>query len=641
MALVSSKTKTHLQRLIIGFALAAAMIVGSGLAAAMQPGFAFANYNEPGISTIAQVQTNGSLHVVEQRSYAFDEPYKIITWKISGLPSDVEIQIDNMRLAQLEHASGDLSEAEEPSNLDAQSVQWINLAEVSFKSSWRDLLSSTEGAASAVDEYLATQVSAGEEGLFSLPQEPSWAFDRRDDTIYIFASQLSSDGDVLIEGDYVAENAMFVYDDVAELYWDYVSTSDCAVSNVDVSIQLPVPENMPVVPGDNIRGWGHGPQGDVTISPDGVIRYEVARVQPGQYAQAHVIFPASWLINLPREMKIAHSGNRKDAVIEEEAQWTDTWVNSQVNAYTIQIAVLGICFVLILAALIVCLVFRRKSNEGKALSASDAVEPHLLDLPPSVAGRLVHWNMEDESDLVASLMDLDIKGIVSANWDASAPHDLEKVAFRITPSAKTKPLSEFERHSLNLWFDKIGGEYETITVHTIKSFASRHPMAFLEAIDEWNSELKALTAKEHLFDLRAKRAQRALMYAGAACVLLGIVSIFLIEAWCLIPFISAVVIFVLENYTGRYSEKGQLLASELEEIPQKVKDGTEFERYAPYAFESMTEEKLEELYASLSHPTNIEQFWFDPRKDEFGRKCSNTAWLMTEMLDSAVRQAQD
>ena len=84
-----------------------------------------------------------------------------------------------------------------------------------------------------------------------------------------------------------------------------------------MTLALPVPQGTEVVPGENVRAWGHGPlDGKVTVNADGTVTYAVPHVAAGQFAEARVAFPVKWLTNLSPESAALHQGeNRLDTVL--------------------------------------------------------------------------------------------------------------------------------------------------------------------------------------------------------------------------------------------------------------------------------------------------------------------------------------
>lgn len=67
-------------------------------------------------------------------------------------------------------------------------------------------------------------------------------------------------------------------------------------------------------------------------------------VNPGQYATAHVLFPASWLTHLDGKKMLANRATaRLDYAIAEEKVWTDSWSFQQEALFTTFALIAFVC----------------------------------------------------------------------------------------------------------------------------------------------------------------------------------------------------------------------------------------------------------------------------------------------------------
>lgn len=89
---------------------------------------------------------------------------------------------------------------------------------------------------------------------------------------------------------YLVRDAVFAYDDVAELYWKFVG-DQWEVPARDVSAVLTLPAGATR---EEIRAWGHGPlEGEVTILDGRTITWEVDRLPPRTFVEGRVAFPTA------------------------------------------------------------------------------------------------------------------------------------------------------------------------------------------------------------------------------------------------------------------------------------------------------------------------------------------------------------
>ena len=69
------------------------------------PQQAFArSYDMPKMDIAAEAQTDGSLHVVESRTFEFSGDYTAVWWTFNDLPDGAKVQVNGVKLALPQHA---------------------------------------------------------------------------------------------------------------------------------------------------------------------------------------------------------------------------------------------------------------------------------------------------------------------------------------------------------------------------------------------------------------------------------------------------------------------------------------------------------------------------------------------------------
>lgn len=631
------------------------------------PSKAFADLTNVSIDTTASIQTNGSIRIVEQRSIDLDEPHSAISLRFTGLPSDAELEVMSVRLIPMDDEGivGD----------------WVTLPQDSFQSGWREAF---DGKRALTTEQMDRSLAqAFQESANSLTlQDGTWSIDPLNDSLYIF---YPFEGRILVEVDAVIANAVFVYDDVAELYWDYISEDPNAeTDDVSVVVQLPVPEGVQIIPGENVLAWGHGPEGVVNITAAGTIEYTVAKVLPGQYAQAHILFPESWLTNLPREMEAAFSGTRRDAAIALEKAWTDTWSNSRVNGLTVEIVILALSALSIIAAVVLYLVFGREEKSIREARAaryernergvsqddgaceSPSTLPSLsadgsmsvLDVDAAVIGRLMRGNRISMDDLVAALMQLSHKGAMSIDLsdagsdDRSATDDASKgigldarygdLVIRMKPSGKSKLVSDVEKEAVRILFGVFADGYQMTTTKEIFEFAKKDPKAFEDAMDSWQDALSAEVDRLDLFDGRSAKVRKGMILA---CITIAVISLIVgFMGWpmpALALLVAAGCVGVLGNYTIRKKALGAELSDQVERISWSIAEmgslpGGSIERYVAYLF-AIDDRNVR--FDRIDDPTDLETLWLAPVVGRGGKLMEPRARHLADALDKASLEA--
>lgn len=487
----------NLRVLVVAF-FAVCLAIAASVVVFTQPVKAFADCSISKVSISAQVETDGSLHVIEQRTFDFDEGTSSIQWSLGGLPSNTGVEINSVRMAPI---GSDGRMAGYPQVLNS----------VPFVLQWRD--------------------SGG-------PGSDSYSYDRTQNNVYVFFG--AEGGGRLIELDYTVENGVTAYADVGEVQWRFVGESWAAASeNVTMSLALPLPSQAAVDPGDNVRAWGHGsPDGTVEINEDGSIVYTISNVGEGEYAEAHVVFPSDWLVNLPSGDAQPHRTEmRLSSVLNEEAAWVDQASRSRV----LSLALIAGCALLCAATLGVGLwAYFRFGREYEPRFKDDYwnEEPE-QGTHPAVIGRLWRWDRRSDDDFVATVMHLDAIGAVDIRLgerpsaDAGTP-DKDYLLTRGPDVGVSDPL---DRLALELLFGKIAGGAGALWFSQIGEFGEKHPRELVDAMDSWQTLLSEKTSARSFFEKKG-RQWRTRLFALAGTVLLAAVASWLI-AGNAVPFAFA------------------------------------------------------------------------------------------------------
>lgn len=438
--------------------LCACVLVVAALLALVSPSPALAAgtaYSMPEVNIQARVETNGSARIVEQRTFDFSSDCSAIKWQFDGLGEGQTRIINGVRVGRLID--------------DAIDGDWEVLNSTSFVSSWRD------GGA---------------------PSQHAYAMDLANDALYTFFG--ATQGEYVVEIDYTIYNFAAAYEDTAEISWRYLTSSWPAASeNVTVTVSLPLPLDAEVTPGQNVRAWGHGPaSGNLSVSVDGSIVCKTDCVQPGQFADVHILFPDEWLTNLNLRSIRLHSGQWKyDAAIQSETQWVDSWVRNAMYGTEFDLVCLGLGVLCLVAIMLVYLRWGRKPKAPADEQAQDAARVQAATLEeemPEVAIRLLRWNHWSNDDL------------------------------------------SFAQ-----------GVSETSDMHEINA---------------WQEALNARVRAEGLFDERSYKARNALLILAAACVAVGVLLWQVTGGRTtplVVGFVCAIAAALVANYTPRLTQKGE------------------------------------------------------------------------------------
>lgn len=516
---------------------------------ALAPGQAHAkSYTMPKVDIQAQVETDGALQVTEQRTFDFDGDFSAVWWAFDGLPQNASLKINGVRMA----------------NVDADGTvvgDWTTLPSEAFVLGWRE--------------------SGG-------PGKDSYSFDAPKNSVYVFFN--ASDDRRIIELDYTVVNGAQAYSDIGEVYWKYVGSQwKEASDNVTMTLALPVPQGTEVVPGENVRAWGHGPlDGKVTVNADGTVTYAVPHVAAGQFAEARVAFPVKWLTNLSPESAALHQGeNRLDTVLKEEKDWSDQANRTRVLSLAFVIGCGVVCVLLLAWAL------RAYFKYGREYQPRFTDE-YWRDVPdpsihPAAIGRLWRWDRESQDDFTATLMHLAHVGAIridAGSYEEPGAFGRMKTVddYYITrlPAADnvTDPI---DRRALDLLFGTLAGGADSLWFGTIKKYGEDHPQEFVDAMQGWQGALSAATNREDFFEAKGKRYQGYLIALAVVVALSGVAIWILMSNFIPLIFMipTAIALGVIGNYMPRRSVKGNELTAKSKALRNWLTDFSSLDERPP------------------------------------------------------------
>lgn len=522
--------------------------------ALMAPAAAFAaDYQCTRADLVAQVETDGSVTVTDQRIFDFsgeEEKSETLTWLYQGFPEDADLTITHVRMAALD---GD----------DNVVGDWVNLEPTTFLLSWR---------------------GGGR------PESDAWSYDQFQSKLYAFVRNLPDRA--VFEVSYSVAHAVVAYDDAADFQWLY-APRDYAVAMDDVhaTVVLPMPADAFVEPGENVRAWGHGPaDGTVDVAYDGSVKFYDPLVAPSAYAEGRVMFPVQWLTNLSDEDQLKHQGELQYYWTSRyEENWVDRGAHQKILRAGLGIGALGIALAVLVAAL---LVYARWGRERPPAFTGDYwCELPAPDRQPAVMGRLWRWNHESPDDVVATVLDMVRRGALRLRCDGEGrPEALE------IPQQGSISDEALDGTTLAL-LNALAPESESVSLRELSAAAHERPRDFLRAVRNWQERLSSLVVPENFFDLASRRAQRIMLVATGLLVLVALGALVLV-GWrvALLVLAAAAASGVLANYTMRRTPAGNELAAHEKALRNWMRDGgweaqyaemTDAERAAlvPYAYE--------------------------------------------------------
>lgn len=418
------------------------------------PGQALASdrsYQITQVDIDATVDADGTLHVVETRTFDFDGSFNGVYW--------------------------DIPTGYNPNN--GQEVE-VNV---------------TSAGESTAGSLLAFQLSdSDEDGTYSISDRGSIQ------RLKIYSAHRNEKARFTIA--YDATGIATRWQDTGELYWKFVSDGwDVESQNVTCTLHLPVPVGESVTAGQNVRAWGHGPlDGSVSFSGSDVV-FAASGVGTDEYAEMRVTFPQSWLSGLSQS-----SAGRLDSILSEEQQWADEANARRTRARILVWGTGALAAIAAVGTVVLALLKKRKYDRD---NEPDFKDKYFRDVPtsdhPAVLGALFNGGSVEGKELTATLMRLTDEGYISLEKVTTKKKGLfgDKVRedYRVTKlkgmprssgSARDKATHTVDSKTLSLLFKTISDDGEKLYFSHIESFAKKEPELYHSAYEKWEG---AVTGK--------------------------------------------------------------------------------------------------------------------------------------------------
>lgn len=447
---------------------------------------AWADYSIDKVSIDATIGSDGTLSVIEDRTFDFDGSYHGVYWKLpEGTYEGAEL---------------------------TPHIASVGIVEDGVYTEFAHNAGGIDGSFDVSDEGSYLEVK-----LYSAHEDESATFR----IVYSYPD--------------LAQR----YEDVGELYWKFVSDGwDVASDNVTCTVHLPVPSGESVEAGSNVRAWGHGPL-DASLAFDGsAIVYTVPGVGTDEYAEARIVFPESWL---PGAMQ--RSGEVLDSVMSEEQAWADEANAKRERARTMStVALVGS---LALAALFIALsvhAYLRDKREHRPQFDDEYFRDVPTDDHPAVLDALRGDGKPDGNALPASIMRLCDLGYVQLGCVVP-----EKKGFLgkkkreryyldlVKRPAGTDAAGEIDARTLLLLFDEIEGMTDgdaapsgqpRLWFSSIEKAAKDAPERYSDAIEKWEGAVTGACSKKNY--ILADNPNKKVPYACCALsIVLACILIFL------------------------------------------------------------------------------------------------------------------
>lgn len=345
--------------------------------------------------------------------------------------------------------------------------------------------------------------SNGEAGVYTVEDDGSQM------TVKVFSPHESGE-QARISVSYVIDGAVMAWSDTAELYWKFVGDGWNEPSN-DVTLTLGfAAEDHQVYAGDGsvegriwtsdelaklgVRAWGHGPlDASVQVGDmgDPVARFTVPCVDPGEYAEARVVFPTSWVPGLQ-----ASSSPRFQTVLDEESAWAEEANQRREEARRAVTAATALSIGSSAALLIAAVALRLTVFKSPRPLFQDT---YFRDVPsddhPAVISAFMRDGDVGDAAFVATLMKLTDDGVIELVHQTQPKRGLfgskdeESYSIRLVDHARAA--CPIDCDALDLYFGPGAQDGEEVRFDGVHSSADADSDAYGERLDNFKASVAA------------------------------------------------------------------------------------------------------------------------------------------------------
>ena len=339
--------------------------------------------------------------------------------------------------------------------------------------------------------------------------------------------------------EYRLKNVITRYNDIAEFYWKFFDQSNTSpIGWVRIEVLFP----NQTVSEEDLRVFGHGPShGQVSITDQEVVLYEVNGLASATMVEARILFPTSFVPEANRIVPL----DRYDRIMQEELNWAQS--SERKNTFMI-LAFLFIPVVMILNIIMAIRLYFKYDRELKPEMELDYYRELPQDITPALVSQLMSVQGAGTKDIMATLMDLTRKGYLKIEEVSS----WRKKDYRFVLLNKdTGSLKEHEENLIHWLFYGIGNG-EAVTLKEIEDYSKSSGKSswtqgsFRHQYNQWKKTVKREFKKFNYFGTSKdglKTAVRTVLWEiVSVLVLMAVAFLFRVPWYILIPLLFGVII---------------------------------------------------------------------------------------------------
>lgn len=370
-----------------------------------------------------------------------------------------------------------------------------------------------------------------------------------------------SSGKHIYEISYTVEDAIKVYSDCAELYWQFIGSNfEVPVDEVVGIVSLPTE----VETIDNMRVWGHGQlNGEITRENKQTIKFKMSPFITGTYLEVRVA------VLEPEMFTGANITSNKEMlqnIIAEETQWA-VEANAQREAIKRNKAILFWGSLVIctgIGAFFIWLAVKnfKKIKETPKIVPTQELE-YYRDIPneessPSEVGFLYYYgktslSMVMPKILSSTMLDLALKKYITFEIKPESPKN-EEVIIKLIPDKEADKLKQSEETIYTL-LKKIAKEDNQFNMKEFEKYAKKNNTSFLAQLNRIEEQAKKEQEIQKNFDNELKKKHDQWIAKGITILVILTMTVFFLLGLLEISLISLsiaiipVVIYAMTCFT--------------------------------------------------------------------------------------------
>jgi len=367
---------------------------------------------------------------------------------------------------------------------------------------------------------------------------------------------------------YRVQNAVTVYNDVAEFYYKFVGVhSQMTIGSVDVLLMFPQAADTSLV-----RAWAHGPLHGHLAFENGDIHLWVKPLPERNWWEARVIFPPEWV---PSAQKYRNA-NMKEQIMDEErllVEQSNTKRAELLRKYEFREKHQKTAFegnlILAVVGLAAFIFLYNRFGRGFQVPFHSKITSEVpQDISPAIANYLYYSGQVGAGAMVATILDLARKGFLKIEETQKEKKSIfgtsKKSSYTLSLNSEKyesekRNLAEYERDLVDFIFQGIASGQIEIEFEKINKEHSHVTKWFLK----WKKIIAEQYGNRSIYDKLSVKGTVISAVISFLILTVGVISIIYFGVPGVISLVAGVVLFGLSFAILRYTKEVKLLRTKL------------------------------------------------------------------------------